>query len=94
MTEDQHNGEHLDRDVNYHDSRALGLPIPRDQLRIGDVVNVTVEAQMMDQPTGVYIQAKNVVYRGEIAGRQQFDSEVESHFFSDHEIVRVVLVDE
>lgn len=81
-------------DVNRSDHRPIGLPIPKDDLRIGDLVNVTVEAQMMDQPTGVYLQVKNVVYRGETAGKQQFDSEVEPHFFSDHEIVRVVLVDE
>lgn len=77
--------------VNEHDARPIGIALDRDQLREDDICTVTVEAQMMGQPTGVFLAFKNVVYRGVVRGRRQFDSEIESHFFADHEIVRVVL---
>ena len=78
--------------ANRHDARPLGIALDRDQLREGDMCTVSVEAQMMGQPTGVFLNFKRVIYRGITKGRRQFDSEVESHFFGDHEIVRVVLV--
>ena len=82
-----------DPSVSSHDDRPFGVPIARDQLRIDDLVEVTLEAQMMGQPTGVFVQLKQVRYRGEVAARHQFDSDIESHYVTDHEIVKVVLVD-
>jgi len=86
-------GAHRLAGANEHDARPLGVSLEREHLREGDFCTVTVEAQMMGQPTGVFLNFKHVVYRGEIKGRRRFDSEVESHFFADYEIVRVALVE-
>lgn len=79
--------------ANEHDARPLGISLEREHLRKGDLCKVTVEAQMMGQPTGVFLNFKQVVYRGTNGGFLQFDSEIESHFFAAHEIVRVALVE-
>ncbi len=80
--------------ANEHAVRPLGIALERDQLCEGDLCTVTVEAQMMGQPTGVFLNFKHVVYRGLFKGRLQFDSEIKSHFFADFEIIRVTLCDE
>ena len=79
--------------ANAHDDRPIGVAISRDMLRVGDRVNVVVEAQMQDMPTSVYLQYKNVVYQGETSLGHQFDDELAPRFFQDHEIVRVSLVE-
>ncbi len=79
--------------ANAHDDRPIGVSMSRDVLRVGDKVNVVVEAQMQDMPTSVYLQYKNVVYRGITALGHQFDDELAPRFFQDHEIVRVSLVE-
>ena len=81
-------------DVRHHEVRPFGVAISPDALREGDFCDVTVEAQMMGEPTGVFLKFKSVRYQGIIKGRRQFDSEIESHFFAPHEIMRVTLVDE
>jgi hypothetical protein len=80
--------------ISRHDQRPLGVAIPRDQLRIGDRVDVVVEAQLLGQPTGVFLPFRNVVYRGVNQLRHQFDGDIDQHFFADHEIVRVALCTE
>lgn len=80
-------------DANQYDDRPIGVSMSRDRLRVGDKVNVTVEAQMMGLPTSVFLKYKNVEYRGLQEHGHQFDDELESRFFRDHEIVRVALVE-
>ena len=77
--------------ISRHDDRPLGVSIPRDQLKVGDRVDVVVEAQLLGQPTGVFISFRNVVYKGLYELRHQFEGAMEQHFFADHEIVRVAL---
>ena len=48
---------------------------------------------MQDMPTSVYLQYKNVVYRGMTAPGHQFDDELAPRFFHDHEIVKVSLIE-
>ncbi len=70
------------------------MSIGHDQLRVGDHCTVTVEAQMQGLPTGSYLTFKNLWYRGVEHGRRRFDSEIEQHYFSDHEIMRIALAEE
>jgi hypothetical protein len=77
--------------IGRYDDRPLGVAIPRDQLKVGDRVDVVVEAQLLGQPTGVFIPFRNVVYRGLNELRHQFEGAVEKYYFADHEIVRVAL---
>jgi hypothetical protein len=78
-------------DTTEHDDRPLGVSISRGDLRVGDKVNLTIEAQMMGLPTSVFLKYKDVVYRGLQELGHQFDDDLESRFFRDHEIVRVAL---
>jgi hypothetical protein len=80
-------------DATRHDDRPLGVSMSRELLRIGDKVNVVVEAQMMGLPTSVFLKYKNVVYRGLTDQGHQFDDELEPRFVRDHEIVQVSLIE-
>jgi hypothetical protein len=84
-------GEAAPDRIRRHDDRPLGVAMPRDQLRIGDRVDVVIEAQLLGQHTGVLLTFRNVVYQGVNQLRHQFDGLTDQHFFSDHEIVRVAL---
>ena len=75
------------------DLRPVGVALSKDQLRIGDLCNVTVEPRMLGERTGTFVTFRNVLFRGEDNGILQFDDEVEAHHFPDWEIERVVLVD-
>jgi hypothetical protein len=89
-TQENHTGG---EEVTHHDDRPIGIAISRDLLRVGDKVNVIVEAQMMDLPTSLYLTYKNVVYRGVTERGHQFDDELEPRYFRDHEILRVALAE-
>lgn len=78
-------------DATERDDRPLGVSMSRDDLRVGDKVNLTIEAQMMGLPTSVFLKYKNVVYQGLQESGHQFDDDLESRFFHDHEIIRVAL---
>ncbi|HSG80242.1 MAG TPA: hypothetical protein VLD62_11725 [Acidimicrobiia bacterium] len=76
-----------------NDLRPIGVSLSKDQLRIGDVCNVTIEPRMLGERTGTFVTFKNVVYQGDENGVLRFDSELEAHRFPGWEIERVVLVD-
>ena len=80
--------------MTQHDDRPIGIAIGREQLRLGDLCTVTVEAQMQGLPTGTFLTFKRLIYRGIEHDRRRFDSEIEQHFFGDVEIVRVALCEE